>query len=63
MFYAQSHSFLEFLEDREGASFVGEVARLLGRGIAMTDILKCTKQVPSDLPSAEHAWREWVRSR
>lgn len=60
LFYAQAHTLLRFLADREGTQFVGLVGRGLAAGESLTTLLQQAKQLPSDLGSLEQAWRAWV---
>jgi hypothetical protein len=59
-FYAESLTLAQFLADKEGLAFIGQIAAGLFRGETMTQILRGTKSLTSDLRELEKAWVKWV---
>lgn len=60
VFYAESLTLAQFLADKEGPAFIGQIAAGLLRGETMTQILRGPKSLPSDLQELEKAWVKWV---
>jgi hypothetical protein len=61
--YAQSLSVLEFLLEREGATFVRQMAKRLREGARMEDLLAERPGDPGGLASFEEQWVHWVETR
>ena len=59
-FYQQSMSLLEFLAEKEGAGFVGQIGMELARGKRMEDVLQQARVAPKDLTGLDVAWSKWL---
>lgn len=60
LFYAQAHSLLRFLAEREGPEFVGLVGRGLAAGESLPQLLRRGRRLPHDPVALEQAWRSWL---
>jgi hypothetical protein len=60
MFYAQSLSVAEFLLEREGAPFMGQLFETLMRGGSVEDALKSAKRLPQTIDALNAEWLKWV---
>ena len=60
LFYAKANSILQFIAEREGARFVGELGNRLIEGVSFADVLKRSRSLPRTLDGFEEEWRAWV---
>lgn len=60
LFYSQALSVVEFLAEREGPAFVGQLARQLAHGRLMSEVLKEARRVPQEVAQLDVEWRAWV---
>lgn len=60
LFYAQAHTLMRFLAEREGPTFVGIVGRGLAEGDSLPQLLGSATQLPADIGALERAWRSWL---
>lgn len=59
-FYQQNMTLLEFLAEKEGKRFVGQIGEELARGKRMEDILRLARVAPRDLTGLDTAWSKWL---
>ena len=60
LFYAQAHTLMRFLAEREGPAFVGIVGRGLAEGDSLPQLLRGAARLPADIGALERAWRSWL---
>ncbi|MFL5578144.1 MAG: hypothetical protein ACJ79S_19505 [Gemmatimonadaceae bacterium] len=60
LYDAQAVSFAEFLAEREGRQFVGQLATALIRGRSFDQAIAGAGTVPHDLDTLDRAWRGWL---
>lgn len=60
LFDAQAVSFADFLAQREGRPFVGQVATALIRGRSFDQAIAGATTVPRDVDTLDRAWRAWL---
>jgi hypothetical protein len=60
LFDAQAVSFAQFLAEREGRPFVGQMTAALLRGRPFDQAIAGASTVPHDLDALDRAWRAWL---
>jgi len=64
VFYAQAHSVIEFLAERNGLEFVGLLGEALARGQSVDQVLaRQVRSVPRDVSALEREWKAWLAKK